>query len=102
MTDQPDDPPVPVDKAADGALYYRALSSGLAITVWPMMWGQTYVVLGDDVVRHSVYAYFGRQRALEAARAWSGEGDPLDGWHRHLQTGRRREGGDPSKEIIQW
>jgi hypothetical protein len=37
--------------------------------------------------------------AMEALAAWDGEGEP-QGWHRHPDTGRRREGGDPAKEEV--
>jgi hypothetical protein len=36
--------------------------------------------------------------------AWElvgGVGEP-QGWHRHPNTGRRREDGDPTKETINW
>ena len=103
MTDDPPgDPPIPVDMAADGALYYRALPHGLYITVWPMGWGQGYLCVGDGWVHDSTYAYYPMDKAVEAARLWSGEGDPIDGWHRHMQSGRRRENGDPNKETIRW
>lgn len=36
-----------------------------------------------------------------AFATWDGTGDP-DGWIRHLGTGRRRPGGDPSKEYVHW
>lgn len=99
----PEDPPIPKQYARDGALYYRALPyAGLAIVVWPMLGNQGYLCLTDGTVHHNTYAYRPAARAIEAARVWSGEYDPLDGWHRHMQTGRRREGGDPNKETVRW
>jgi hypothetical protein len=37
--------------------------------------------------------------AWRSAIAWDGEGEP-EGWYRHLRTGRRRPGGDASKERV--
>lgn len=31
---------------------------------------------------------------------WNGKGDPMDGWVRHLGSGRRRPGGDPDREFV--
>lgn len=45
------------------------------------------------------WCYHTAADALTAARAWDGVGEP-DGWHRHPDTGRRREGGDPTREEI--
>jgi hypothetical protein len=33
--------------------------------------------------------------------AWDGQGEPA-GWFRNPKTGRRRSGGDPKQEWIQW
>lgn len=35
-----------------------------------------------------------------AALGWNGEGDPPDGWSRHLETGRRRHDGMPESEYV--
>lgn len=38
--------------------------------------------------------------AWRAALAWDGAGEP-EGWYRHLRTGRRRPGGDASKQYVE-
>ncbi|MFL9934239.1 hypothetical protein P0D88_34830 [Paraburkholderia sp. RL18-103-BIB-C] len=51
---------------------------------------------GDRWCYHSVWD------AMEALAEWAqrgGEGEP-EGWRRHPSTGRRRENGDPSTEVI--
>lgn len=96
------DPPIPEALAAEGCLYLRELPSGFVITVWRMGWGQGYLCLGSMGLHDQTYAYVPANKAVEAARAWSGEGDPQDGWHRHMQSGRRREGGDPDRESVRW
>lgn len=45
------------------------------------------------------YCYQMRYGALLAMGKWDGAGDP-EGWHRHPKSGRRRPGGDASKEYI--
>ena len=99
-----EDPPIPEHFAADGCLYYRALPDDQEITVWPMTYGKARLCIGlqQSMGYEDGYCYESRARALKAARLWSGEGDPLDGWHRHLNSGRRREGGDPAKETVRW
>lgn len=36
---------------------------------------------------------------MRGLNEWNGEGEP-EGWYRHRKTGRRRPGGDPEKEYI--
>lgn len=43
--------------------------------------------------------FYERGKAAAALEAWNGEGEP-EGWFRHPDTGRRRPGGDPDKEYI--
>ncbi len=40
------------------------------------------------------------EEAAVAALADKEEGKEPEGWFRHVETGRRRPGGDPSKEYI--
>ena len=44
---------------------------------------------------------FEKGKAEPALDAWDGVGEP-QGWHRHPTSGRRREGGDPEKETINY
>lgn len=37
--------------------------------------------------------------AWRSVLGWNGEGDPLDGWTRHLETGRRRKDATPESEY---
>lgn len=53
-----------------------------------------------DVSVDDRWCFDDKRTATIALHTWNGEGDMPDGWHRHNRTGRRREGGDPSKEII--
>jgi hypothetical protein len=39
------------------------------------------------------------ESAVRGLNEWNGEGEP-EGWYRHRKTGRRRPGGDPDKEYI--
>jgi hypothetical protein len=86
-----------------GALYYRALENGNEILVMPQLFG-TRLCLNDPLVNSFVpsyldgYCYADPLLAVIAAVLWSGEGDPLDGWHRHINSGRRRLNGDPELE----
>jgi hypothetical protein len=83
-------------------LYYRRLPNGYEITVWPLMWGKWQLSAGPTGlgVFDTTYHYADRASALAAAEAWDGQGDPLHGWFRHVQTGRRREGGDRARESV--
>lgn len=85
----------------DGALYWRALPSGEEIVVYPMTFGKARLCLGhhDGLSIIDAWCYEDPWLAITAATIWTGEGDPLDGWHRNPHTGRRRPGGDPSKEY---
>lgn len=48
------------------------------------------------------WCYEDRPSALAAVAAWDVDGGQVEpeGWHRHIRTGRRRPGGDPTKEYI--
>jgi hypothetical protein len=85
-------------------LYQRDLGNGSEVTVWPMLGGKARVCLGPigGLGYEDGYCYARPRQAIAAAMVWSGEGDPLDGWHRHPFSGRRREGGDPTKEVVRW
>jgi len=87
---------------AEGLLGKKLLEDGRELHVEPTTYGRARLCLTNEHCRLSytdVYCYLTPARALEAMRAWNGEGEP-DGWHRHPQTGRRREDGDPSRERV--
>jgi len=96
------------DKPTDarpGSLFHRELEDGYEVVVYPMTYGKARLCLSETGEWGSIldgYCYADPARAIEAAKAWTGRGDPLAGWHRHLGSGRRREGGDPSKEHVNW
>jgi len=86
------------------ALYWRAIDDDYEITVYRMGLN-TRVCMGERGTFGAIldaWCYLDPRRAMEAAAAWSGTGDPIDGWHRNPITGRRREGGDPAKEYHRW
>lgn len=39
--------------------------------------------------------------AVRVLEEWDGTGEP-QGWYRNVETGRRRPGGDPAQEYINW
>lgn len=86
----------------DSALYHRLLDDGYEVTVYPMTFGKARLCFGrsESVSYEDAFCYEDPERAIEAAKVWSGVGDPLDGWHRNPITGRRRPNGDPIKEEV--
>jgi len=86
---------------SEGALYWRALPDGYEVTVCAMTYGKARLCFGQQRAEGymDAFCYQDPARAIEAAKVWTGEGDPLDGWHRNPLTGRRREGGDPATEV---
>ena len=87
-------------KTDDGALYWRELPNSFEICVYPMTFGKARLCLGEGDFISDGYCYQDPERAILAAQVWTGKGDPLSGWHTHIQSGRRRPDGDPSKEYI--
>jgi plasmid maintenance system antidote protein VapI len=82
------------------SIYYRELDGGYDITVYPMTFGRARICFskqGDGGII-DVFEYEDPAIAIAAAMVWTGKGDPLVGWNRHANSGRRRPGGDPSKE----
>jgi hypothetical protein len=89
---------------ANGYTDYVELANGRDACIAKLIF--TWALLAD--IDRSGYGdrwcYESYEEALVALAAWEhrgGEGEP-NGWHRHPDTGRRREGGDPTKETIQW
>ncbi len=89
----------------DGALYHRVVEDGYQIVVYPMTFGKArlcYCAPGEYADIIDAFCYATHARAIEAAEAWTGDGDPLDGWHRNPLTGRRRTDGDPATEHVRY
>lgn len=81
--------------------YYKEIGDERYVAVVPMTFGKARLIIGtcgDDGAEDG-YCYESPHLAVLAAQLWDGEGDPLVGWHRHLGSGRRRPGGDPTKEV---
>lgn len=89
-----------------GSLYWRAVDEHHEIVIYPMTFGKVRLCFGtratafDDGNIEKGYCYENPGTAVSAAVMWDGEGDPLDGWHREVFSGRRRENGDPNKETV--
>jgi hypothetical protein len=84
-----------------GILYARELEDGYEVTVVPQMFNVRLCIgnVGADDY-HDAYCYPNLAICLCAAVLWDGKGDPHEGWHKHIGSGRRRPGGDPEKEYI--
>src|SRR5688572_7310260 len=83
-------------------LWIEPLRDGRAVSLLPWGAGGVQLSIGrlgsgfhDDTW---VYTAELAGAAWRAALTWDGTGEP-DGWYRHPASGRRREGGDPTKET---
>jgi hypothetical protein len=85
----------------EGCIYERELGDGRELTVRPMIFTTRLSIgpAGEEYLDDG-WCYEDPQAAVEAAKTWDGEGDPPVGWHRHVTSGRRRPGGDPTKEYV--
>jgi hypothetical protein len=88
--------------AESGYTDYVQFANGRDACITRMMF--TCAILSDLVEygHGDRWCYESREAAMIALFAWEhrgGEGEP-NGWHRHPISGRRRPGGDPSKEYI--
>lgn len=83
------------------------LPDGRIISVEPYAYSQAKLGISCFPPLEKLGVYFDnwifptQVSALNAALTWDGYGEP-NGWWRHIATGRRRSGGDPRKEYIQW
>lgn len=85
----------------DGMWAIKEAADGRRIAVLPLMYTAA-VAIGHPAQLNwydDRWCYHSVSAAWEAAMRWDGTGEP-DGWHRHPDTGRRRPGGDPSKEYV--
>jgi hypothetical protein len=79
----------------------RDLGDGRYAAIMPLMFTHAIIVgrIGDKSTYDDRWCYAGYEKAAAALSAWDGTGEP-DGWHRHPNTGRRREEGDPEMEVF--
>lgn len=83
-----------------GGLYERQLPDERWVVVYPMTFGKARLCVGDEWTVEDGWCYADPRLAIVAAAVWDGEGDPMDGWHRQISTGRRRTDGDPAREYV--
>ncbi len=85
-----------------GYTNWRVLDNGVILAVGPMAFnnGRLFV----DINSHGYedcYCYDSLELAEQSMLEFNPEAEPEPtGWKRHPFSGRRREGGDPSKEIV--
>jgi hypothetical protein len=86
---------------ANGYLHYRRFANGRDAALMPLLYTVAIITdltewgYGDRWCYHTLFD------ASEALDAWDGgEGTEPTGWHRHPDTGRRREDGDPAREEV--
>jgi hypothetical protein len=63
-------------------------------------WKVGYCRAGDRTGVEDGWEYETREAAVADFLTWNGEGDPPGPWIRHPASGRRRPGGDASKEYV--
>jgi len=85
-------------------LNVRELGDGRAVYLRDLLFEGLQIgigVCGEESCR-DVWDYQAdrTEDAWRAALVWDGEGEP-EGWYRHLRTGRRRPGGDASKQHVE-
>lgn len=80
----------------------KTAPDGRRIAILPLLYTAA-VIIGPE--HNPLNAYDDRwcydtiPHAYRAALAWDGTGEPA-GWHRHPDSGRRREAGDPTQEFV--
>ena len=86
------------------AVKVKVFSCGLYGAVKKLLFHWTLIIgqVGDTVGYDDRYCYQTEALARAALEAWDGRSEPQGGWHRHPSTGRRRPGGDPAKEHVEW
>lgn len=81
----------------------KIFPDGRIAHVVPMLFTHRLTVGSPESMEMGCYddgwCYHNLASALTALDAWDGSGEPT-GWHRHPPSGRRRENGDPAKEIV--
>lgn len=85
-------------------LYERELADGRVVSVNTMLFSYRICVSSFPLTYDDGWCYphdLGREFVIAAACGWNGQGDPADGWIKHLGSGRYRAGGDPRRETRQ-
>jgi hypothetical protein len=89
-------------RQANRVLFAKLLADGRIVGVTQMFFtGRVFV--GDTLGYSDAWDYPETSRALFAAIVYEGEGDPLDGWVRHIKSwhpDRRRPDGTPASEYL--
>jgi len=73
----------------DEYTYMKVLPDGRICGVHRLMFHWTMHVDIGEIGWEDKYCFPNQMSATKALEDWDGTGDP-EGWHRHLQTGRRR------------
>lgn len=91
-----------IENGLSAYLYARDLGDGRGVWVMPMIGPNARLVVGDvdGGLLDAAYCYDSGVLAVTAAMVWDGSGEP-EGWKRHVNSGRRRPGGDPALEYVQ-
>lgn len=78
----------------------KDIGNGMYAAAKPLLFHWTMIIgmIGDKAEILDHFCYANREQALEFLRKWDGTGEPM-GWHRHPRSGRRRPGGDTTKEY---
>jgi len=86
-----------------GAFATRVLDDGRVLSISLMTFGKVRLCISSDTEAWCYddgWCYEHPNVGLFAMAVWDGEDDPPLGWHRHINSGRRRENGNPKKEYI--
>jgi hypothetical protein len=87
---------------ANGYTDYKRFGNGRDACITKMLF--TYAILADLTRwgHGDRWCFHSYARARAALEDWNGEeGTEPWGWHRHPDTGRRRENGDPATEYVE-
>jgi hypothetical protein len=91
-------------RKANDIPYAKQLPDGRLMGVYRMILDQGRLFLGGNTTGYDqAWDYPDFVRALAAAVFFDGNGDPADGWARHVRAGsptRRRPFGDPAREYL--
>lgn len=85
----------------NGYLHVRPTTPGRWAAVMPLMYTHAIITgrMGDEIGYDDRWCFSSMEKAKAALDVWDGTGEP-QGWHRHPDSGRRREHGDASLEIV--
>jgi hypothetical protein len=86
-----------------GHLRPKPLPNGRWAALLPLMFTTAIVTgkIGDKFGYDDRWCYENKALAEAALNIWGGTGEP-EGWNRHPTSGRRRVGGDASKEWVNY